>query len=61
MTVHPYGGVRSPSCANYALKKTATDNTDKALVSTIDAINKSFYVDDCLCSSKTEEEAIKLA
>ena len=26
MTVHPFGAVSSPSCANYALRRTANDN-----------------------------------
>ena len=26
MTMHPFGAVSSPSCANFALKKTAADN-----------------------------------
>ena len=47
MTEHPFGSVWSPSCANYALKKTATGNIGKALLSSIGAINKLFYVDDC--------------
>ena len=29
MTVHPFGTVSSPSCANYALRKTADDNERK--------------------------------
>lgn len=29
MLVHLFGAVSSPSCANYALKKTAEDNEDR--------------------------------
>ena len=29
MTVHPFGAVSSPSCSNYALRKTANDNEDE--------------------------------
>ena len=29
MTAHVFGGISSPSCSNFALKKTATDNVNK--------------------------------
>ena len=29
MLVHLFGGVSSPSCANYALQKTADDNAER--------------------------------
>ena len=29
MTAHVFGGISSPSCSNYALKKTAADNIKK--------------------------------
>ncbi|KAI2661518.1 Gag polyprotein [Labeo rohita] len=61
MKVHIFGAVSSPSCANYALRKTATDNKDDFQVEVIETIYNNFYVDDCLKSLPSEEEAIKLA
>ena len=60
MTVHLFGGVSSPSCANFALRKTADDNKanfDPQIVRTVD---RNFYVDDCLKSVKSEHDAIYL-
>ena len=57
MTTHLFGAVSSPSCSNYALRQTAVDNTDGIVA---DTINRHFYVDDCLRSVSSEEEAISL-
>lgn len=59
MTVHLFGAVSSPSCASYALKKTADDNQFKFPAHVIQSVKQNFYVDDCLQSSVTEEESIK--
>ena len=61
MLVHLFGGVWSPSCANFALLKTAKDNSDRFGIKTTQTIKKNFYVDDCLKSVKTDEEAIRLS
>ncbi|XP_032226970.1 uncharacterized protein LOC116610275 [Nematostella vectensis] len=61
MLVHQFGCVSSPSCANYALKKTAEDHKADYHPSVIQAVEKSFYVDDCLHSTPTEAEAVRLA
>ncbi|XP_068697397.1 uncharacterized protein [Montipora foliosa] len=61
MLVHLFGSVSSPSCANFALKKTAEDNKENYDKSVINAVHKSFYLDDCLHSVATETEAIELA
>ena len=61
MLVHLFGAVSSPSCANYALKKTAKDNEHKYKREVIDAIQNDFYVDDFVKSVATEEESINLA
>ena len=61
MLVHLFGSVSSPSCANFALKKTAEYNKENYDPSVINAVHKSFYVDDCLHSVATETEAVKLA
>ena len=50
MKVHVFGAVSSPSCANYALKRTA-DNQAKTFGKEVaQVIQRNFYVDDCLCS-----------
>ncbi|XP_028408734.1 uncharacterized protein LOC114531301 [Dendronephthya gigantea] len=61
MNVHLFGGASSPSCANYALKKTATDNVDHFDEKTVETVRRNFYVDDCLKSVADENEAVKLA
>ncbi|XP_037553232.1 uncharacterized protein LOC119429736, partial [Nematolebias whitei] len=60
MGVHLFGATSSPSCANYALRKCAEDNKADFSQQVIDTILYSFYVDDCLASKCTEEEAISL-
>ncbi|XP_032416528.1 uncharacterized protein LOC116718567 isoform X3 [Xiphophorus hellerii] len=59
MTVHLFGAVSSPSCANYALRRTAEDNSQQFPAEVVSTIKHNFYVDDCLKSLPTEEEAIK--
>ena len=54
MRVHLFGGASSPSCANYALKKTADDNKEET-------VDRNFYVDDCLKSVSNEDKAVNLA
>ncbi|XP_043198840.1 uncharacterized protein LOC122368706 [Amphibalanus amphitrite] len=61
MTVHLFGAVSSPSCANFALRRTALDNERlyDPLVSR--TVLNNFYVDDCLASTGKEDVAVKLA
>ena len=61
MTAHLFGGVWSPSCANFALKRCALDNKDFYSSETIKTVDKDFYVDDCLKSIPTEAQAVQLA
>ncbi|KAK3700585.1 hypothetical protein QZH41_001582 [Actinostola sp. cb2023] len=61
MMVHLFGGASSPSCANFALQKTAIDNAAYFDATTVKTIQRNFYVDDCLKSVKSDEEAIRLA
>ncbi|XP_028406776.1 uncharacterized protein LOC114529218 [Dendronephthya gigantea] len=61
MRVHLFGGASSPSCANFALKKTAKDNETSFNAKVIETVEKNFYVDDCLKSVREEEEAVDLA
>ncbi|KAL3979219.1 Rab5 GDP/GTP exchange factor [Sarotherodon galilaeus] len=60
MGVHLFGATSSPSCANYALRKCAEDNKAYFSQQVTDTILYSFYVDDCLASICSEEEAINL-
>ncbi len=60
MTVHLFGAVSSPSCACYALRKTAKDGQAFFSADVTSTVKQSFYVDDCLKSTASEEEAIQL-
>ena len=58
MDQHVFGGVSSPSCSNYAFKKTADDNKLKYGLEAADTLNKNFYVHDMLKSVASVLEAI---
>ncbi|KAL7826268.1 hypothetical protein SRHO_G00340060 [Serrasalmus rhombeus] len=60
MKVHLFGAISSPSCANFALQKTAQDNQHNYDKEVIETIQNNFYVDDCLKTADTEMHAIKL-
>ena len=60
MAVHLFGGVWSPSCASYALRRTAEDNRDLYPPDVIAAVSNEFYVDDCLMSVPDEESAVRI-
>ena len=60
MTAHVFGGVSSPSCSNYALKKTASDNLEKYGEDVASILRRNFYVDDMLKSFSSTEEAIRI-
>ena len=59
MTMHLFGGVSSPSCANYALRKTADDNKANFAAEIVNSGKRNFYVDDCLKSVKLDEDAVR--
>ncbi|XP_038062679.1 uncharacterized protein LOC119733173 [Patiria miniata] len=61
MLVHLFGATSSPSCAGFCLRKTAEDNRENFDKETVTTVLENFYVDDCLVSTKTESEAIRLA
>ena len=61
MLVHIFGAVSSPSCANFALKKTAIDTSSKYGKEVEKSISNDLYVADMLKSVATEDEAIKIA
>ena len=50
MGQHVCGGVSSPSCSNYGLKKTADDNKVKYGPEAADTLNKNLNADDMLRS-----------
>ena len=60
MLVHLFGAVSSPSCANYALRRTAEDNKESFDEKTTNTVLHNFYVDDCLKSVSNQLEAITL-
>ena len=57
---HIFGSKDSPTCANYALKRTATDNADM-FPEGAQSVHKNFYMDDYLESSPTAKEAANKA
>ena len=59
MSVHLSGTISSPSCANFALRKTAEDNFQQFDFEVINTVRRNFYVDDCL-KSVPSKEAIRL-
>ena len=60
MLVHLFGAASSPSCANFALRQTAEDNKENFDPVTVETVKRNFYVDDCLKSVESEEQAIQL-
>ncbi len=59
MTVHLFGAVSSPSCAAFALRKTADDHKCEFREEVVQTLKDNFYVDDCL-KSVASEEAVSL-
>lgn len=60
MVVHLFGAKSSPSCANYALRRTAEDGKDRSSPEAVATVLKHFYVDDCLVSASDDEKATSL-
>ncbi|KAK0146726.1 hypothetical protein N1851_013933 [Merluccius polli] len=60
MNVNLFGATSSPSCANFALRRCAEDNKEVFSDKVVNTILHNFYVDDCLASVATEEEAVSL-
>jgi transposase InsO family protein len=60
MTVHPFGGVWSPSCCSYVLHRTAEDRALSYSKDTLTTVLRNFYVDDCLKSVGSVQDAVKL-
>ena len=57
MVVHIFGASSSPSCSNFALRKTAEDNSDHFPEEVVSTVEKNFYVDDGLKFLPSAEEA----
>ena len=60
MKVHLFGAVSSPGCANFGLKRAATDGESEFGSAAANFIRDDFYVDDGLTSVASKEEAISL-
>lgn len=60
MSVHLFGAVSSPGCANFALKQLADDFETEYGPEVANFIRRDFYVDDGLKSLPSVEEAISL-
>ena len=60
MTVHLFGAVSSPGCANFGLKKAADLGKDKHGDDAARFVQDDFYVDDGLTSLPTVSDAIHL-
>lgn len=60
MTVHLFGATSSPSCASYALRRSADDHQSEFPADVCQSVKENFYVDDCLKSSATESDAIRM-
>ena len=60
MTTHVFGGITSPSCSNFALKKTAADNVNKYGEEVSSILRQNFYVDDILKSFPSTKVAVDM-
>jgi hypothetical protein len=61
MTVHLFGATSSPGCANFALKRAASDHEQAYGKDAADFIRNEFYVDDgCASRDGTPEEVTTL-
>ena len=57
MVVHVFGATSSPSCTGFCLLKTAEGNQNEFPAGVVRTVRRNFYVDDCLKSLKTSQEA----
>ena len=60
MTVHIFGATSSPGCANFGLKRIASDYEETYGRQCANFLRNDFYVDDGVISVPSEEEAIDL-
>ena len=59
MTVHLFGAVSSPSCANFAMRRNAEDHKHEFSPDVANTILRNFYVDDCLKSLSSSFASVK--
>nr|CAK6928249.1 unnamed protein product [Fasciola hepatica] len=59
MTVHPFGAISSPFCANYALPESANKHSDLVHRTVVESVSRNFYVDDYLGSFDDVESALE--
>ena len=50
----------SPSCSNFALRRTADDNKAEFTDEVVKTVKRNFYVDDCLKSVKSSATAVDI-
>jgi len=60
MTVHLFGAVSSPGCANFGMNKVADDGEERFGKLAADFVPQNFYVDDRLISVATAEQGKEL-
>ena len=60
MKVHVFGATSSPTCALYALKETGKDHASLYSEEAVQSVMESFYMDDCLKSIPSKEQAVSL-
>ena len=60
MCVLLFGGVWSPSCASFALRRVAADHKMNFPEETIRTVLKNLYADDCLKAVGTTEGTINI-
>ena len=61
MHAHIFGATSSPAVVKFALRKTALGNATSFSPLVVETVHRSFYVDDCLPSVYSVEEAIDLS
>ena len=59
MTLHHFGAVSSPSCANFAMRRNAEDHKHEFSPDVANTILRNLYVDDCLKSLSSSSAAVK--
>ena len=60
MTVHLFRGTWSPSCCTYAMHRTVQDYAHQFSKEACETVRRNFYIDDCLKSVSSVEEAVAL-
>ena len=60
MTLHLFGGTWSLSCCTYAMHRTVQDNAHQCSEAACETVKRNFYIDGCLKSVSTVEEAVTL-